>query len=144
MKRRNFLYKTLVIGAASFTSINIPNFVLATSSSTNLLNSNLAGTVFYTEKNPGRWSKKVKGHLPTFELSNNILEVTTGHEMRGYEHYIVKHIIYDENLALINETMFNPEKDVPISNHDIGKYKNIIYALSLCNKHDAWLNAIEI
>ena len=35
-------------------------------------------------------------------------------------------------------------KNVPISRHNIGNYQNTIYALSLCNIHDAWLNAIDI
>ena len=64
--------------------------------------------------------------------------------MRGFEHYIIKHVIFDENLHIIGETVFNPEKDVPISRHNIRNYQNTIYALSLCNKHDAWLKAIDI
>ena len=42
------------------------------------------------------------------------------------------------------EPFFSPEKDVPISRRNISNYKNTIYALSLCKKHDAWLNAIDI
>ena len=144
MNRRSFFTKSIILGSTLITSLNIPNFVLANPSNKKILNSPLAGNVFYTENNPGRWSKKIEGHLPTFELDEKILEVTTGHEMRGFEHYIIKHVIFDENLHIIGETFFNPEKDVPISRHNIDNYQNTIYALSLCNKHDAWLNAIDI
>ena len=144
MNRRSFFTKSIILGSTLISSLNIPNFVLANPSNKKVLNGPLAGNVFYTENNPGRWSKKVKGHLPTFELDEKILEVTTGHEMRGFEHYIIKHVIFDENLHIIGETFFNPEKDVPISRHNIGNYQNTIYALSLCNIHDAWLNAIDI
>ena len=144
MNRRSFFTKSIILGSTLITSLNIPSLVLANPSNKKILNSPLAGNVFYTENNPGRWSKKVKGHLPTFELDEKILEVTTGHEMRGFEHYIIKHVIFDENLHIIGETFFNPEKDVPISRHNISGYQNTIYALSLCNKHDAWLNAIDI
>ena len=144
MNRRSFFTKSIILGSTLISSLNIPNFVLANPSNKKVLNGPLAGNVFYTENNPGRWSKKVKGHLPTFELDEKILEVTTGHEMRGFEHYIIKHVIFDENLHIIGETFFNPEKDVPISRHNISGYQNTIYALSLCNKHDAWLNTIDI
>ena len=144
MNRRNFFTKSIILGSTLITSLNIPNFVLANPSNKKVLNGPLAGNVFYTENNPGRWSKKIKGHLPTFGLDEKIIEVTTGHEMRGFEHYIIKHVIFDENLHIIGETFFNPEKDVPISRHNIGNYQNTIYALSLCNIHDAWLNAIDI
>lgn len=145
MNRRNFFSKTLVFGMTCVASLNIPHSVFAQPYTRNILNNSLAGNIFYTENNPGRWKKKMKGHLPTFELINdNIIEVTTGHEMNGFEHYIIKHSIFDENMQIINETMFNPEKDAPISKHDISNNKNVIFALSLCNKHDAWLNAFEI
>ena len=64
--------------------------------------------------------------------------------MNGYDHYIIKHMLFDENFMLIKEVMFNPENDAPISVHDISNLKNKIYGLSLCNKHDAWLNSYKI
>ena len=94
MNRRSFFTKSIILGSTLITSLNIPNLVLANPLNKKILNSPLAGNVFYTENNPGRWSKKVKGHLPTFELDAKILEVTTGHEMRGFEHYIIKHVIF--------------------------------------------------
>jgi len=53
-------------------------------------------------------------------------------------------MLFDENFMLIKEVMFNPENDAPISVHDISNLKNKIYGLSLCNKHDAWLNSYKI
>ena len=40
--------------------------------------------------------------------------------------------------------MFDPDKESPVSQHDIGGLMNVIYAVSLCNKHDAWLNALAL
>jgi len=40
--------------------------------------------------------------------------------------------------------MFDPENDAPVTTHNISKLKNKIYALSLCNKHDAWLNVFKV
>jgi superoxide reductase len=129
------------MGLASLTGLYLPRVVLA---ETNILNSSLAGKVFYTKNNPGRWNKKIKGHLPTFSQTGKNIEITTGHEMNGYDHYIIKHMLFDEKFNLLNEIMFNPNKDAPISNHDITGLNNKIYALSLCNKHDAWLNSFNI
>jgi superoxide reductase len=141
MGRRNFIKLTTTAGLTSLTGLYLPKVVLAKS---DIINSPLAGKVFYTENNPGRWNNKVKGHLPTFVKTNKNLEITTGHEMNGYEHYIIKHMLFDEKFNLFNEVMFNPNNDAPISNHDISKLNNKIYALSLCNKHDAWLNSYII
>ena len=107
MNRRRFFTKSIILGSTLITSLNIPNLVLANPLNKKILNSPLAGNVFYTENNPGRWSKKVKGHLPTFELDAKILEVTTGHEMRGFEHYIIKHVIFDENLHTESTYRYN-------------------------------------
>jgi len=141
MNRRNFIKQGSVIGLSTLTSFYLPNTVLAEA---DIINSSLAGKVFYTENNPGRWNKKIKGHLPTFSLSGKNLEITTGHEMNGYEHYIIKHMLFDEKFNFLNEIMFNPNNDAPISYHDISGLNNKIYALSLCNKHDAWINSYRI
>ena len=141
MNRRNFIKFSSSISLASLTGLYLPKTAFA---ETEIINSSLAGKIFYTENNPGRWSKKIMGHLPSFSKSNNIVEITTGHEMNGFTHYIVKHMIFNEKFDLINEVFFNPETDAPVSNYNIGSLKNKIYALSLCNKHDAWLNSYKI
>ena len=56
----------------------------------------LAGSLYYTKKKPGRWKNLMKSHVPTIEIKDNFLEITTPHEMRGYEHYIIKLMILDE------------------------------------------------
>lgn len=141
MNRRLFIKRLFILG-----SIGILNnsSALARSEKTSVLHGPLAGSVYYTAEAPGRWHKKVSGHLPSIEKSENKIEVTTGHEMRGFEHYIVKHTIFDENFILLSEKMFDPSRDIPVSTHDISGIKNIIFAMSVCNKHDAWLNALEI
>ena len=141
MNRRNFIKFSSALSLTTITGLYLPKAVFADS---DIINSSLAGKIFYTKNNPGRWANKVNGHLPTFIKDNNSIEITTGHEMNGYDHYIIKHMLFDENFNIINEIMFNPEKDSPISNHDISQLKNKVYALSLCNKHDAWLNSYNI
>ena len=144
MNRRNFIKFTSYLGLSSLGGIYLSNFSLADDNYSFLLNSELAGKVFYTEKYPGRWSKKIKGHIPTFERKNNIVEISTGHEMNGYEHYIIKHMIFDKKFNLKNEIMFDPLNDSPISKIKISNLKDKIYALSLCNKHDAWISSFDI
>jgi len=110
---------------------------------------NLAGGVYYTEKNPGRWAKKVAGHLPNIEIKNKgskvDVTVTTAHGMDGYEHYIVKHVLLDQNYKFLDEKMFDPMKDkVPVSSFTLENYKGYLHVLSMCNKHDVWLKGVKI
>ena len=135
MNRRNFI-RLSTLGVA--TGIIAPTSVLASSSS-------MAGGVYYTKDAPGRWSKKVGGHLPTIEVSGKKIQVTTSHGMSGYEHYIVKHTILNDKFEFITENMFDPMKDkAPISQFDLSDYAGRIHVLSACNKHDTWLNIADI
>ena len=43
--------------------------------------------VVYTKEHPGKWSKKVKGHMPNVKVEGNRVTVTTTHGM-SEEHYI--------------------------------------------------------
>lgn len=141
MNRRHFIRFGLAgIGG----SLVIPQAVLAGSKS-----ASLAGGLYFTKDAPGRWSKKVSGHLPHIAIQKNnaasIIEVSTAHEMKGYEHYIVKHILLDKHYNFLQEHMFNPNKDkTPISKFTLNNYSGTLYALSVCNKHDTWLNVAEI
>ncbi len=141
MDRRNLLRVT---AAGAAVGIVAPRSALAGSPAFNPLRAPMAGALYFTEDAPGRWSKKVTGHLPRFEREGNIIEVATGHEMNGFEHYIVKHQVFDQDFKLIAEKMFNPATDAPVSRHDISGHGGRIYALSFCNKHDAWLNALDV
>ena len=58
-----------------------------------LLNGPLAGSFYYTKNKPGRWSQLVESHIPIHRIDNKILQISTFHEMKGYDHYIIKHII---------------------------------------------------
>ena len=135
MNRRGFI-RLSALGATA--GIIAPTSVLASSS-------NMAGGVYYTKDAPGRWSKKVGGHLPTIEVSEKKIQVTTSHGMTGYEHYIIKHTILNDKFEFITENMFDPMKDkAPISQFDLGDYAGRIHVLSACNKHDTWLNIADI
>ncbi len=73
------------------------------------------------------------------------VKIVTAHEMKGYEHYIVKHVLLDQNYKFIDEYLFNPTKDKSaISTFTLHDYSGPIYALSMCNKHDLWMNGAEV
>ncbi len=145
MKRREFIQVSVVGTVAGAV---LPLRLLADTSAA--VGSPLAGGVYYTRENPGRWGKKVGGHLPLLEKTAATEEgvtitVTTDHVMNGYKHYIVKHQLLDSNYGFLGETMFDPDKDEPVSEYQIpAGYKGKVYALSMCNKHDLWLNDMEV
>ena len=65
--------------------------------------------------------------------------------MSGYKHYIVKHVLLDKDFKFIAEKMFDPKKDKkPVSTFALGAYGGPLYALSVCNKHDTWIDVINI
>lgn len=108
-----------------------------------------AGSIYYTKDAPGRWSDKVATHLPNIEIEKAggkiVVKIVTAHEMKGYEHYIVKHVLLDQNYKFIDEYLFNPDKDkAAVSTYTLHDYSGPIYALSMCNKHDLWLNGTEV
>jgi superoxide reductase len=105
--------------------------------------------IYYTKDTPGRWSKKVGGLLPNISASKNDLgttiEVITSHSMTGYEHYIVKHIVLNDKFEFIAENMLDPLRDeAPFSQFSLGSYSGRIHILSVCNKHDTWLNIADV
>lgn len=109
----------------------------------------MAGGVYFTKEAPGRWAQKAATHLPVIEVAKGgaeaVLNVTTPHEMKGYEHYIVKHVVLDGNYRFLAEHMFDPMKDkVPASTFNLGAYKGTVYVLSMCNKHDLWLASATV
>jgi len=139
MDRRNFI-RLATIGAG--TGMIAPKLAQAKSIP-------MAGGLYYTKETPGRWGKKVGGHLPTVEVLKNskgtVIKVTTAHDMNAYGHYIVKHIVLDENYQFLDEHMFDPKKDkAPVSQFSLGNYRGKIHVLSVCNKHDTWLNSATV
>lgn len=142
MERRNFIRLGVAgIGA----SLTAPSLALAETCK----QITEASDIYYTKESAGRWSGKVATHVPNIEVikadSKVTVKVVTGHEMKGYEHYIVKHVLLDKNYKFIDEHMFNPMEDkTAISTFTLENYSGPIYALSMCNKHDLWLNAAEV
>ncbi len=107
------------------------------------------GGIVYTEQNPGKWSKKVAGHLPNVKIEGNKLTVTTTHGMTD-EHYIVRHTIVSKNGDVLGEKTFSPSdaeaKSVFELPDVISKYAwdtTTLYATSFCNKHDLWVTEFE-
>ena len=142
MERRNFIRLSLTgVGAA----LSIP--AISRAASQKALPA--GADIFYTKDAPGRWAGKVATHLPLIEISKSgddlSIKITTPHEMKAYEHYIVKHVLLDKDYKFIAEHMFDPSKDsVAVSSFALKNYSGAIFALSLCNKHDLWLNSAEI
>jgi len=143
MNRRNFIRLSALTSAAS---LAIPATVFAQDKT---VSNTLAGKLYYTKEHPGRWHKKIGGHLPTIQISEwkdkSKVKVTTAHEMNAYGHYITKHILLDQDFNFIDEKIFDPAKDqVAVSEFELGHYKGLLHVLSVCNKHDTWLNSTEI
>jgi superoxide reductase len=142
MERRDFIRLSVAsVGAG----IVAPTTVLAESDQ----QVKRASDIYYTKEDPGRWSGKVATHLPSIEIEKAgrkiTVKVVTAHEMKGYEHYIVKHVLLDSNHKFLDEHMFDPIKDkAAISTFTLLDYSGLIYVLSMCNKHDLWLNAAEV
>jgi len=143
MERRNFLALSLASAGAG---ILAPQVGLA-----GVKSSPYAGSVYYTKDAPGRWAKKATPHIPTIKAKRKgkdlKVQVTSPHPMDGYKHYIVKHVILDKNFNFIDEKVFDPTKDkAAISNFTLSasKYRGTLYALSLCNLHDNWLNMTTV
>ena len=105
--------------------------------------------IYYTKEAPGRWAAKAATHAPVIEVTKAeggaTVKVTTPHEMKGYEHYIVKHVLLDKNYKFLDEHLFDPTKETtPVSSYTLKDYSGTVYALSTCNKHDLWLSSAEV
>ena len=141
MERRNFI-RLSVAGVTA--GIIAPTIAQADSSKPGA-----GADIYYTKDAPGRWSGKVATHLPSIEIEKTggkiAVKIVTAHEMKGYEHYIVKHVLLDQNYKFLDEHLFDPTKDqVAISTFTLNDYSGSVYALSMCNKHDLWLNGAEV
>ena len=102
MERRDFIRLSVAsVGAG----IVMPTMALADNG-----NQIATGNIYYTKDAPGRWSEKVATHLPNIEIQkmggNVAVKIVTAHEMKGYEHYIVKHVLLDQNYKFIDEYRF--------------------------------------
>jgi len=142
MDRRSFIR----IGMAGATAgIIAPNTVLAGSMGKKISQNNMAGGIYYTKEMPGRWKKKTGSHSPIIEKIDSGIRVITGHPMQANKHWIVKHIVLDSDFNFISENIFNPYNDkAAVSDFKLSGQTGVIYALSVCNLHDTWLNMIEV
>ena len=139
MDRRKFF--TLGLIGITGTSLLHRN-LYATQSS---LDTNLAGSIYYSKQKTGRWKGKEAGHIPLVEVGSDMLKITTPHEMNGYEHYINKHAIFDSQFNFLDENMFDPTSTkAPISEHEIKDYKGTVFVVSVCNKHDCWVTEASV
>ncbi len=143
MDRRSILRLGAAAGAGVIGPVIIPGLALAKDPSREL-HTPLAGGIFYTRERPGRWAKKAAGHLPVIERRGDRIRVTTRHPMTGYKHYIVKHMILDENFRFVREKVFDPGADKPVSEYDISGMRRSLYAISMCNLHDTWVDALQL
>ncbi|MGR3302471.1 MAG: desulfoferrodoxin family protein [Candidatus Scalindua sp.] len=105
--------------------------------------------VVYTKQNPGKWSKKVGGHLPKVKVEGNKVTVTTTHGMTD-EHYIVRHTLVSRNGDVLGEKTFSPSDaeaksvfELPNVNSKYVWDTTTLYATSFCNKHDLWVTEFE-
>ena len=94
--------------------------------------------IVYSKENPGKWSKKVAGHLPSIKIDGDKVSVETDHGMSN-KHYIVRHTLVSEAGETIGSMTFTPADEAK-SSYTLPKgYKGKLYATSFCNKHDFWL-----
>lgn len=140
MDRRSFV-RFDVAATAAGVIVPVTSFAVETM--------NGAGGIYYTKDQLGRWAKKAGGHVPHINLQKNgsesIVEIITPHEMNKYEHYIVKHILLDQDYQFIAEHMFDPSVDMQArSEFKLDDYHGTVFALSVCNVHDTWLSMTEV
>ena len=112
------------------------------------LESRMAGGVYLTREDPGRFPDKASGHVPMIDVQGESggtlnVRVLTPHEMRGHDHYIVKHQILNWAFEVMDEHLFDPTRDeAPVSTFTVKEYGGPLYALSMCNLHDVWLSGV--
>ncbi len=80
----------------------------------------------------------------TSSATEIIVDVVTSHPMKGFKHYIVKHMLLDKDFNFIDEKVFDPMKDSAESQFTLKSNSGPVYALSVCNLHDSWLSVAEV
>ena len=142
MNRRTFLSTSTALTSTAIALLAQPAF--GKGEQAGLEKNAVFGSLIFTANNPGRYAHKAKGHLPTITVANTpqgkIIRVETNHEMNGFQHYIVKHQLFNQNFQLLGEHLFNPEVEhKPLSLFTLEDYSGPLYAISMCNKHDIWM-----
>lgn len=128
--RRNFIKGSLLAGSALFLS-GVTSANASVSPFTNIV---------YTAANPGKWAKKVGGHLPSITVDGSKVTVFTKHGM-SEKHFIVRHTLVLEDGTVVGAKVFTPTDKEARSSFDLpAGYKGKISATSFCNLHDLWVN----
>ena len=106
--------------------------------------------IVYTKQNPGKWSGKIKGHMPNVNVEGNKITITTTHGM-SEEHYIVRHTLVSKCGKVLGEKTFSPSDaeaksvfDLPDTSSKYAWDTTKLYATSFCNKHDLWVAEFEV
>ena len=142
MDRRSFI-RIAVAGSAA--SIIAPEIVLATPAGANISSNPMAGGVYYTKDSPGRWATKAGPHSPILEKTETGIKIVTGHPMKPNDHWIVKHMLLDNDFKFISEKVFDPTKEgAAVSEHALSGQTGVLYGISVCNLHDTWLSILEV
>ncbi len=139
--RRNFIKAALAVGATS----TIPACMTTESKTAvkSTTDQQFPKGIIYTKENPGKWAKKVGGHLPEVKIDGDEVTVTTHHGM-STKHYIVRHTIVNSNGDVLADNTFSPSDDEPISVFKISEKNTKLFATSFCNKHDFWLTSFDV
>lgn len=129
--RRSFLKGALSAAAVATVTAATSTNALASS------HTSMMGIV-YTKDNPGKWAKKVGGHLPTIKVDGQNIIVDTDHGMSA-KHFIVRHTLVSKDGEVLGVKTFTPDDDATSTYTLPAGYKGKLYATSFCNKHDFWL-----
>ncbi|MCP3849004.1 MAG: twin-arginine translocation signal domain-containing protein [Gammaproteobacteria bacterium] len=136
--RRSFLKGALSTAAAATVTT-----VTATSGNAFASGGSSMAGIVYTKENPGKWAKKVGGHLPTIAIDGSKVTVDTDHGM-SVKHFIVRHTLVSEDGKVLGEKTFTPDDEATSSYTLPEGYKGKLYATSFCNKHDFWLAEAKV
>lgn len=110
----------------------------------------MAGSLYFTRDAPGVWLSDVERHLPEIRVEpapgdTTSVTLRTPHPMEGCRHYILKHKLLDSSFRLLSQKTFDPEGGPPVSRHALpAGYRGPIYAVSVCNLHDLWIEGAMI
>jgi superoxide reductase len=100
--------------------------------------------IIYTADHAGKWSGKVKGHLPQVTVDAGKVTVFTDHSM-SEEHFIVRHTVVSAAGEVLGEKTFSPKEAKAQSEFVLPEgASGTFYATSFCNKHDFWLTTFTI
>ncbi len=132
--RRDFLKTSLAISAGAVAANSTSVFASTTA---------FPNGIIYTKGNPGKWAKKVGGHLPIVTVDGKQVTIETKHGM-SEKHYIVRHTIVSGNGEVLGAKTFYPADENALSVFKLEGKHSVLYATSFCNKHDLWIAEFSV